>query len=136
MRLKLLHSAELYMIAVSRSAFCCDAEVAGADLAALAYVWRMRRMNLAGSRAAAAPSAPAAPAADGLAASWGLNWADKTFGQGLSSLTKGASLDKGLGMLIGTCGSLTRACCSATLCACCSHGGLLSGSNGAVAMFG
>jgi hypothetical protein len=70
----------------------CFAEAAGADLAALAYVRRMRRMNLAGSRAAAAPSAPAAPAADGLAASWGLNWADKTFGQGLSSLTKGASL--------------------------------------------
>lgn len=51
-------------------------------------------MNLAGSRAAAAPSAPTAPAADGLAASWGLNWADKTFGQGLSSLTKGAELYK------------------------------------------
>lgn len=59
-------------------------------MAALAYVRRMRRMNLAGARtAAAAPPAAAAGGAEGLAASWGLNWADKTFGQGLSSLTKG-----------------------------------------------
>ena len=75
-------------------------------------------MNLAGSRAAAAPSAPAAPAADGLAASWGLNWADKTFGQGLSSLTKGARLYKGLRVFTGTCGSLTCAGCSVTPCIC------------------
>ena len=61
---------------------------AGADMAALAYVRRMRRMNLTGKATAGQP-APAS-LGDGLGAAWGLNWADKTFGQGLSSLTKGA----------------------------------------------
>jgi hypothetical protein len=79
-----------------------------------ARTWR--RWRTCGSRAAAAPSAPAAPAADGLAASWGLNWADKTFGQGLSSLTKGASCIKRLHVSIGTC--VTCACCSASPCMC------------------
>ena len=57
-------------------------------MAALAYVRRMRRMNLTGKATAGQP-APAS-LGDGLGAAWGLNWADKTFGQGLSSLTKGA----------------------------------------------
>ena len=68
---------------------------AGCDLAALAYVRRMRRMNLTGRG-----DAPAAPAAgpSGLAGLAGqshlLNWADKTFGQGLTSLTKGETFDR------------------------------------------
>jgi len=63
---------------------------AGADMAALAYVRRMRRMNLTGKATAGQPVAAASSLGDGLGATWGLNWADKTFGQGLSSLTKGA----------------------------------------------
>lgn len=55
---------------------------------ALAYVRRMRRMNLTG-KSASAHMAPAASVGDGISAAWGLNWADKTFGQGLWSLTKG-----------------------------------------------
>ncbi len=58
-------------------------------MAALAYVRRMRRMNLTGKATAGQPAT--ASLGDGLGAAWGLNWADKTFGQGLSSLTKGAS---------------------------------------------
>lgn len=61
---------------------------AGAHMEALAYVRRMRRMNLTG-KSASAHMAPAASVGDGISAAWGLNWADKTFGQGLSSLTKG-----------------------------------------------
>ena len=59
-------------------------------MAALAYVRRMRRMNLTGKATTAGQPATAASLGDGLGATWGLNWADKTFGQGLSSLTKGA----------------------------------------------
>lgn len=66
----------------------CVAGEAGADMAALAYVRRMRRMNLTGKATAGQPAT--ASLGDGLGATWGLNWADKTFGQGLSSLTKGA----------------------------------------------
>lgn len=61
-------------------------------MAALAYVRRMRRMNLTG-KMSSQPSQSAL--GDGLAGTLGssqshiLNWADKTFGQGLSSLTKG-----------------------------------------------
>lgn len=52
----------------------------------------MRRMNLAGARAPAAPSPlPAVASEGGSLAAFGLNWADKTFGQGLTSLTKGAA---------------------------------------------
>ena len=58
-------------------------------MAALAYVRRMRRMNLTG-KATAGQQPASASLGDGLGAAWGLNWADKTFGQGLSSLTKGA----------------------------------------------
>ena len=57
-------------------------------MAALAYVRRMRRMNLTGKSSAAI--APSPSVGDGISAAWGINWADKTFGQGLSSLTKGA----------------------------------------------
>ena len=64
---------------------------ADCDLAALAYVRRMLRMNLMG-RADPLAASPAGPSAlAGLAGqSHLLNWADKTFGQGLTSLTKGA----------------------------------------------
>ena len=70
-------------------------QAAGADVSALAYVRRMRRMKLtgraAGAGAADGAGAPASSSAlAGLAGqSHLLNWADKTFGQGLSSLTKG-----------------------------------------------
>jgi len=79
---------------------------AGADPAALAYVRRMRRMNLTGRSAAGAAGGGGGGGADGPAGGGGgaaggalaglagqshlLSWADKTFGQGLSSLTKGA----------------------------------------------
>jgi len=79
---------------------------AGADPAALAYVRRMRRMNLTGRSAAGAAGGGGGAGADGAAGGGGgaaggalaglagqshlLSWADKTFGQGLSSLTKGA----------------------------------------------
>lgn len=70
-------------------------EAGAEDLAAVAYVRRMRRMNLAGSRTGASAVASSAPtsltdsaSSSGLAA-FGLNWADKTFGSGLTSLTKG-----------------------------------------------
>ena len=64
---------------------------AGCDLAALAYVRRMRRMNLMGRADASGASPAGQPSAlAGLAGqSHLLNWADKTFGQGLTSLTKG-----------------------------------------------
>lgn len=65
------------------------------DLSAVAYVRRMRRMNLAGGRATAVPPPSSTPptlsdsaSSSGLAA-FGLHWADKTFGSGLTSLTKG-----------------------------------------------
>lgn len=73
---------------------------AGCDTAAAAYVRRMRAMNLTGGRsAAAADNVPGAAAAAGpssaLAGLAGqshlLSWANNTFGQGLSSLTKGDS---------------------------------------------
>ena len=60
-------------------------------MSALAYVRRMRRMNLTGKAAVASHASAASLVGDGISAAWGLNWADKTFGQGLSSLTKGAS---------------------------------------------
>ncbi len=63
-------------------------------MAALAYVRRMRRMNLTGKATAGQPAAAASSLGDGLGATWGLNWADKTFGQGLSSLTKGAQASR------------------------------------------
>ena len=62
-------------------------------MAALAYVRRMRRMNLTGKSASAA-TAPSPSVSDGISSAWGINWADKTFGQGLSSLTKGAHFEK------------------------------------------
>ena len=66
---------------------------AGADPAALAYMRRMRRMNLTGRAAAAAAGEAAGGGGGALAGLAGqshlLSWADKTFGQGLSSLTKG-----------------------------------------------
>jgi hypothetical protein len=67
---------------------------AGADVSALAYVRRMRRMNLTGRGAAATPASTGGDGAlAGLAGqSHLLNWADKTFGQGLSSLTKGVKV--------------------------------------------
>lgn len=69
-------------------------EAGADDLPAVAYVRRMRRMNLAGGRtaaaaAAAAPAALAGSASSSGLAAFGLNWADKTFGSGLTSLTKG-----------------------------------------------
>lgn len=112
------------LILPSHRPFFAPAEAAGADLSALAYVRRMRRMNLAGSRAAAAPAPPAGGAADGLAASWGLNWADKTFGQGLSSLTKGALFPPGLLLQQGACISASgqHACSSCVPGFCWSNG--------------
>ena len=68
----------------------------GADASALAYVRRMRRLNLTGRAAAAADGMGAVSTSNSstLAGLAGQNhlltWADKTFGQGLSSLTKGA----------------------------------------------
>ena len=94
-------------------------------MAALAYVRRMRRMNLTGKATAGQPAS--ASLGDGLGTAWGLNWADKTFGQGLSSLTKGAralfASRAQHASLIGTSGlpvllifccmrSTARACCS------------------------
>ncbi|KAK9829342.1 hypothetical protein WJX72_005270 [[Myrmecia] bisecta] len=61
---------------------------AGADLAALKYVRQMRRMKLTGKLASAA-SEQSLPGLATVSQSHLLNWADKTFGQGLSSLTKG-----------------------------------------------
>ncbi|KAK9915015.1 hypothetical protein WJX75_003656 [Coccomyxa subellipsoidea] len=67
---------------------------AGADTSALAYVRRMRRLNLTGRTGGGAAAGPAGDGAlAGLAGqSHLLNWADKTFGQGLSSLTKGVKV--------------------------------------------
>ena len=70
---------------------------AGADASALAYVRRMRRLNLTGRAAAAGdgtgPGGVSSSSSSTLAGLAGqshlLNWADKTFGQGLTSLTKG-----------------------------------------------
>ncbi|EIE26993.1 SM/Sec1-family protein [Coccomyxa subellipsoidea C-169] len=67
---------------------------AGADTSALAYVRRMRRLNLTGRAGGATATGAAGDGAlAGLAGqSHLLNWADKTFGQGLSSLTKGVKV--------------------------------------------
>lgn len=72
-------------------------KAAGADVSALAYVRRMRRMNLTGRAGGAADGAGAAASSGGALAGLAgqshlLNWADKTFGQGLSSLTKGVKV--------------------------------------------
>lgn len=61
----------------------------GADMHAFSYVLRMRKMKLTGQKVP-----PSQSYAEGLGALSSqsnnlLNWADKTFGQGLSSLTKG-----------------------------------------------
>lgn len=61
----------------------------GADMHAFAYVLRMRKMKLTGQK-----MPPSQSYAEGLGALSSqsnnlINWADKTFGQGLSSLTKG-----------------------------------------------
>ena len=83
-------------------------------MAALMYVRRMRRMNLAGNRAPAAAPASAAGAAEGLAATLGLNWDSyKTFGQGLTSLTKGQDQRWVLGEW-----SITSKLVRALLCSC------------------
>ncbi|KAG1665641.1 hypothetical protein FOA52_011235 [Chlamydomonas sp. UWO 241] len=63
----------------------------GADIAALSYVRTLKRNNLTGAKGG--PGAGGAPqAADGSLLSsqaYVLDWADKTFGQGLSTVTKG-----------------------------------------------
>eukprot|EP00955_Chlamydomonas_euryale_P088602 364397-Chlamydomonas_euryale.AAC.9 len=70
-------------------------KAAGADVAPLSYVRTLKRNNLTGAKTGG-PGGPTAAAAaagvdGGLLASQGhlLDWADKTFGQGLSSVTKG-----------------------------------------------
>ena len=85
---------------VWRYGVCAQVQVlatAGADASALAYVRRMRRLNLTGRAAAAGDGAgPGGVSSSGGSTLAGLagqshllNWADKTFGQGLTSLTKG-----------------------------------------------
>ncbi|GFH10184.1 SM/Sec1-family protein, partial [Haematococcus lacustris] len=59
---------------------------AGADVTALAYVRTLKRNNLTGARVDGQSSTGGLSSAQGGAAL--LDWADKTFGQGLSHVTK------------------------------------------------
>ncbi|KAK9822559.1 hypothetical protein WJX74_004630 [Apatococcus lobatus] len=93
-----LRLAIIYILTVDQLPGQADAdrmqqllEAAGADLSAWTYALRMRRMNLMGRSQGVAPVASSsASSLEGLGGFGSVSgWADKAFGQGLSSITKG-----------------------------------------------
>lgn len=77
---------------VEPTSLCKPVQAAGADVAPLVYVRTLKRNNLTGAKTGQPSASAGATAADGgLLTSQAhlLDWADKTLGQGLSSVTKG-----------------------------------------------